>query len=303
MKTLLIILFAFTTTLLRGQNENTDIDTTKYSRITKHDGSELVGIILKMDAREILLKTKTIGNMVIPKHLIKKIETIEDAEVKTDGDIWPRNLLPSRYTLTTNGIPVKKGEGYLRVMPLGVDCQFPVTDYWSVGGMTSWYGVPIIVTSKLSKSIDDDLHVSAGFLYGNLLHGAAFSGDPFFSYGGGIGFANITLGDEEKNFNISGGYGFVHNPTFMDNVQTIQSNGTAMFSIAAMARAESKITLLFDSVGILVDDNIYYWVNPAVRYMSKPTNIWQFGINVGGRNDLFVPIPFPSVSFTKVFKK
>lgn len=302
MKVFIIILISTISTLAWSQNDSIPINT-KYSKVIKHDGTEFIGVILKDNEREILLKTKTMGNIIIPKHTIKKIEAIDQTEVKDDGEIWPINLLSSRYTLTTNGLPVKKGEGYVRFMPIGTDFQFPITDSWSIGGMTSWYGIPLIVTSKVSQSITNNFHVSAGFLYGNLMHGAGFSNDPFLSYGGGIGFGNITIGNEERNLNVSGGYGFVHFPGWVNNARVLENHGTTMFSIAGMARISKQAVFIFDSMGLIVDGSPIYWVNPAVRYMPKPTNIWQFGISMAGFEDTFLPVPLPMISFTKVFKK
>jgi len=302
MRTILICLLTISSFSAWSQTDTTSVNT-QYSKIIKHDGTELIGVILKNDEREVLLKTKTLGNVIIPKHTIKSIEKIKSSEVKVDGEVWPGNLLPSRYTITTNGLPVKKREGYLRVMPIGVDFQFPITDNWSIGGMTSWYGVPMIVTSKVSQSITQKVHVSAGFLYGNLLHGASFTGDPFFSYGGGIGFGNLTIGNEEKNLNFSAGYGFVHYPGWQNNVNVIESAGTTMFSVAGMARISKQALFVFDSMGILVNGSPLYWINPAVRYMPKPSNIWQFGLSMAGFEDSFIPVPIPMISFTKVFLK
>ncbi len=291
-----------------SQQDSTQLTTPqKYSRIIKNDGSEYIGIIIRQDAREVLVKTENLGEIIIPKHEIKLIEEITDSEVKDDGEIWPRNRLTSRYTLTTNGFPVKKGEGYLRVMPAGIDCQFPITDNWSIGGMTSWYGIPLIVTTKVSAALDDELHVSAGMLYGNLLHGAAFAGESTFSYGGGIGFANLTFGGEENNLNLSAGYGFVHYPTSeftpTGSITTTGVYGTTMFSIGGMSRVTKRGTFVFDSMGLISDGSIYYWLNPAIRYMPQPDNIWQFGLSLAGADDFLIPIPIPSVSFTKVFEK
>ncbi|MDT8432603.1 MAG: hypothetical protein RQ746_13855, partial [Bacteroidales bacterium] len=44
------------------------------SIVTKNDGTDYVGVILKQDAREILLQTETVGEFIIPKHEIKSIE-------------------------------------------------------------------------------------------------------------------------------------------------------------------------------------------------------------------------------------
>lgn len=280
----------------------------KYSKIIKNDGTEYVGVILSIDAREVLIRTDDLGEIIIPKHEIKSILELEEGETHV-AEVEGRNLLASRYTISTNGFPVKKGEGYVRFMPVGLDMQFAVTDNWSIGGMTSWIGVPMIVTSKLSANLADNVNGSVGFLYGNLMYGGLFSGGGSFSSGGGIGFGNLTFGTEQRNFNIGGGYGFVHytrsewDPMtgFRNDVQEV--NGTGMFSVGGMYQIGEQATLLFDGMGLITQGDLLFWFNPAVRYMPRPDHIWQFGINVVGANTEVFPLPIPSISFTKVFLK
>lgn len=306
-----MLFFAFFGIIALNNLNYAQTDTTVQYRVTKNNGTQYIGILLKNDAQEVILKTKTLGEVAIPKHMIKSIEKIEGDEVQKDGQVWSRNLMSSRYSLTTNGFPVHKKEGYLKVMPVGVDFQFAITDNWSIGGMTSWYGVPLIITSKYSIEIEPTFHVSAGILYGNLLHGSRiFTGDKAFSLGGGIAFGNMTFGTEERNINISAGYGFVHYPETVYNPETFQyeedgifASGTAMFSVAGMYRISEQGVLVFDSMGLIVNGEIYYGINPAIRYMPKPENIWQFGIGVGGNSDFIVPVPIPMISFTKIFIK
>lgn len=306
----LLLFIAFFGFIILNNASFAQTDSTKY-KVTKNDGTQYVGVLIKNDSKEVVLVTESIGEVSIPKHMIKSIEPVEASEVRRDGSIWPRNLLASRYSITTNGFPVHKHEGYLKVMPIGLDFQFALTDKWSLGGMTTWWGVPMIVTTKYSFEISEDLHASAGLLYGNLLYFSNNIGSGGgFSTGGGIVFGNLTLGDEESNLNIGGGYGFVHSgvsiydPTIPGSVyQGIQGEGAAMFSIAGMKRISEQATIVFDSMGLLYDGEIFFGLNPAIRYMPKQSHIWQFGIGMGGTSGDFFPIPVPMISFTKIFSK
>ncbi|MFT5821689.1 MAG: hypothetical protein ACI8ZM_002943 [Crocinitomix sp.] len=283
-------------------------DSTRY-KVTKNDGTQYVGVLIKNDAKEVILITESLGEVAIPKHTIKSIEKVDPSEIQQDGAIWSRNLLASRYSITTNGFPVRKHEGYLKVMPLGLDFQFALTDNWSLGGMASWYGVPLILTTKYSHEISPTLNVSGGLLYGNLLYASnIFGNGGSFTTGGGIAFGNLTFGTEERNFNISTGYGFVHNSSNQNDPITgeligsnIESNGAGMFSVAGMARVSEQATLVFDSMGLIYDGDIYFMINPAVRYMPKPQNIWQFGMSMVGYTEEVLPLPIPMISFTIVF--
>src|SRR5690606_23021359 len=193
----------------------------------------------------------------------------------------------------TNGLPVKKGEGYAKFMVVGVDFQFALTDNWSMGGMTSWIGIPLVLTTKYSFKLTEKVHASAGLLYGNLLYSVKwFSNGGNFSSGFGIGFGNLTFGDEEANINFSAGYGFTHfhkmvtthagydiygDPMYLYNYK-MDFQGTALFSVAGMKRISKKSMFVFDSVISLNAFVNFIAVAPAIRYMPKPENIFQFGL-------------------------
>lgn len=264
-------------------------------KVTKNDGVVYVGELLFDNSREVGIKTKEIGEVIIPKYEVKSIEYIEKENLSKSGEVMDCQFLPSRYTFTASGFPVKKGEGYLRIMPVGADFQFPVTDNWSIGGLSTWYGVPMFLTSKIGTKTSEKSAVSAGFIYGNLLHGSLFADESVFSIGGGIGFGAITFGTEVTNINFSGGYGFYH---FSNEIA-----GTGMFSIGGAARISNQAQFVFDSMGLIANGEIYYWLNPGVRYAPKKDKIWQFGIHMGGNSEILLPLPMPSVSFTKVFYK
>ena len=56
--------FAQDTTNVSDQQKRTFI-------VTKNDGTEYVGVLISQDEREVLLETKSIGRLYIPKHEIK----------------------------------------------------------------------------------------------------------------------------------------------------------------------------------------------------------------------------------------
>jgi hypothetical protein len=53
-------------------------DTTKYL-VVKYDGNEYVGLILSDDGREVLIETKSLGKIYIPKSDIKSMRPIDYA--------------------------------------------------------------------------------------------------------------------------------------------------------------------------------------------------------------------------------
>lgn len=296
--------------------EDTLVPSKDLYRVVKNDGAEYIGFLLKNDAREVLIRTESLGDIYIPKHEIKSIEKYNPEEEDLIEKDHERHLLPSRYIQTTSGLPVKKGEGYAKFMLVGLDLQFAITDHWSMGGMTSWAGTPIIFTTKYSHSISEKLHTSVGLLYGNLIYADFFGSGGPFSTGGGILFGNLTFGNAEANINISGGYGFTHaNVEHQEQIGTDpwgvpiysysyvnEVEGTALFSLGAMKRITPQAVLVFDSIINFNDYSNLAFFAPAVRYMPQQTNIFQFGLGMGVIDGELIPLPMPMLSFHKIFK-
>ena len=45
--------------------------------VTKHDGTEYIGVIISDDGREVLIETKALGKIYIPKSDIRSIVIVE----------------------------------------------------------------------------------------------------------------------------------------------------------------------------------------------------------------------------------
>ena len=102
--------------------------------VQKFDGTKFIGTIISQDEREVLMDTKDMGRFYIPKHLIKEIKPIFQDE---KDHYLTEELFATRYFITTNGLPIKKGENYIQWNLYGPDFQFGVADNFGVGGMTS----------------------------------------------------------------------------------------------------------------------------------------------------------------------
>ncbi len=311
-----ILLTGFNSNQSYAQGEDTLVASKDQYKVIKNDGSTYIGYILKNDAREVLLRTDNLGDVYIPKHEIKSMDKYDLMEEEIAEIESERNLLPSRYIQTTNGFPVKKGEGYAKFMLVGIDMQFAITDKWSMGGMTTWWGVPLVFTTKYSFNLTEGINASLGVLYGNLVYGNIFtSSNSAFSNGGGIGFGNLTFGDEDANLNVSAGYGFIHSNQYYYEQNGVDASGypiyesgyrneisgTTLISIAGMKRISKQAMFVFDSVINLNDFSNVILFSPAVRYMPKPSNIFQFGLGMGVFDGDLFPLPMPMISFYKVF--
>lgn len=276
---LFFLIFLIITVAASGQ-----VEEKKRSLVTKNDGTEYIGVIMQEDAREILLQTESIGEIFIPKHEIKSIEELRDQDYQ-EGKYLGDNIFTTRYFLTTNGLPMKKGDSYAIVQLIGAEYQVAIIDNLTVGGMTSWVGVPIIGTAKYSFHIAENFSASVGLLAGTGSWAATGS------YGL-LPFGTLTVGNNKLNLNFSAGY---------LNLNISDSNTSApLYSIAGLARLSNKVSFVGDSF-IYAKDEVVAVVVPGLRFDRKNGGAFQFGFGGVIFNGEIVPVPIPIISwFVKI---
>jgi hypothetical protein len=274
-----ILIFLIIAVAASGQ-----VEERKKSLVTKNDGTEYIGVILQQDAREILLQTESLGEIFIPKHEIRSIEELRDQDYRA-GKYLGDNIFTTRYFLTTNGLPMKKGDSYAIVQLIGAEYQIAIVDNLTVGGMTSWIGVPIIGTAKYSFNIAENFSASVGLLAGT------GSWASWSSYGL-LPFGALTVGNNKLNINFSAGY---------LKINISDSNTSApLFSIAGLARLSNKVSFVGDSF-IYAKEDVVAVVVPGLRFDRKNGGAFQFGFGGVIFNGEIVPAPIPIVSwFVKI---
>jgi len=238
MKTFIIMIctsMLLFTTATFSQNDIIQISDTATYKILKSDGGVLIGKILSQDAREILFLTTDNREIYIPQHVIKEITVINSHEFDSSGNFVGEDKFATRYFITTNGLPIKKGEHYVQWNLFGPDFQFGLGKNFGVGVMTSWIGMPIIGTVKKSWEIGEKTQFALGGLVGT---GAWALPD----FGGALPFATLSFGDRTKNIAFSGGYGAVWDGDV---------GGRALASVAGMIKVSPKLSLVFDSFILL----------------------------------------------------
>ncbi|MFN5652523.1 MAG: hypothetical protein ACK465_02765 [Flavobacteriia bacterium] len=195
----------FWCTALNAQTPNTaspSSDTTKYL-IIKNDGNEYVGLILSDDGREVLIETKSLGKIYIPKSDIKSMRPIDYAEDVAKGEFSSAGVFTTRYQFTTNCFPIKKGENYAMVNLYGPEVHFAVHKDFSVGVMSTWIGSPIALALKFTRGTSNPkINYGVGTLLGT--SGYLNQGRGF----GGLHWGMITYGDRRNNATLSVGYGY-----------------------------------------------------------------------------------------------
>jgi len=257
-------------------------DSTQTYRIIKNDGAEYVGRIIEENAREVLLKTRTLGEIYIPKHEIKEIVLL-----LSDGRSEEGEQFATRYFFSTNGFSLTD-ENYIIWNIFGPDIQINYQDKVGIGLITSWFGSPIIGSIKFTKALDETTHLG----YGSLLGTGSWSQ---LSVGGVLPYVSLTKGNATKNLTFSAGYGFVWDETDV--------SGNALFSIAAMNKTSNRISLVFDSF-ILYDSSqadVFALIIPAIRVESEKKRAFQIGFaGTLNEGELFA-FPLPLIQWFRTF--
>ncbi|WP_421774810.1 hypothetical protein [Gracilimonas sp.] len=270
-----LLLLAGMTSQIYAQNES---DTTKTYMVIKNDGSRYVGKIISQDSREVVLSTKDLGEIVIPKHEIKEIRELSEAEITDDGRLRRDNTFATRYYISTNANPISKGENYIIWNLYGPDVQFGISDDFGVGLVTTWFGSPIVGSAKYSLYKKNNVGLAIGTLLGT---GSWASPD----YGIALPFGSVTIGEINKNISLSVGYGAVFG--------TGSSGGGALFSLAGMNRVSDRVSLVFDSFVVMEDSEAAALIIPAIRLHSGPKKAFQLGFAGVAVDGELLSFPFP----------
>jgi hypothetical protein len=213
--------------------------------VIKNDNSQFIGIIIFQDAREVIIKTENLGEVAIPKHEIREIKEVSAEEFR-QGVFLGEDLFATRYFLTTNGLPVKKGENYIQWNLFGPDFQFGIADNFGVGVMTSWFAFPVVATAKYSRQLSENTSLALGGLLGT---GSWSQPD----LGIVLPFVAITSGSRMNNITLSVGYGGVFYSTktyvnYSDNPRKDRyREGRFLLSVAGMTKLNPSVSLVFDS--------------------------------------------------------
>jgi hypothetical protein len=289
------------------------------------NGVEHIGTIISDDGREMLFETTTVGKIYIKKTLIKSISNYSKEDISIVNDeIVRANPFSTRYSFTTNALPIKKKDNYYMLNLWGPEFHVAVADNFNVGVMTTWIGSPLALAAKYSITTKNPkLNFSVGEIIGN---GGYIDPSAFIS----LSFGNVTFGDRDKNLTLGVGYGyFDFNQTeeipgiyyFDQNIPTRSKPATkgVLGSVAASLRINDKTSFVFDSMfGMLstggTNAENYYFGNgfgyttitakqpntpflvlmPAIRRTQgngsgKSIQFTLAGINT---NDRSIPIPF-----------
>jgi hypothetical protein len=247
-------------------------DSSKLHIVVKHDGIQFIGRIISQDAREVLMETSTIGQVVIPKYEIKEIREVHPKEFSPSGQYIPNEVFSTRYFITTNGLPIEKGESYIQWNLYGPDVQFGVAKNFGIGVMTTWVACPIIVSAKYSIKLSKKTSLGLGTLLGT---GSWTAPD----FGLALPFAALTFGDRKANISFSAGYGAVTYKQYEYDVLTGRggsrkhSENRMLMSTAFMFKVGPKVSFVFDT--FIVPKGKSYYTTEYLPTYNQTTGLYQ----------------------------
>lgn len=215
---MLFILFALSSQWNSLTAQVDPIDTNLY-RILKSNNQEYVGKIISDDGREVLLETKNLGRIFIPKSDIQSITVVHPETDFVGSEFRNTGVFTTRYQFSTNAFPIKKHDNYALVNLYGPEVHFSVSKNFSIGIMATWIASPIVLALKYTiPTKNEKLNFGFGTLLGSV--GYLNKGRGF----GGLHWAMATYGDRKNNVTLSLGYSYLN--TGMNTNEQIYEPGT-----------------------------------------------------------------------------
>ena len=274
-----ILLMAAVSGIIRAQETSTAIESQpgKIFVVIKNDGTEFIGTIITQDEREVIMDTEKIGRVAIPRHEIREIREA-DTDDLSQGEYLGSKIFSSRHFLTLNALPLERGEHYAAVNLYGPEAYFTLADNFTLGGITSWVGVPIVASLKYTFHVNQNLHFGLG-LYGGTLSWASIKSV------GGLAYGSVTIGNFKNNLTLSGGYaGVTDGEDF--------SGSEPLLSIGGMVKLGKSVSLVGDSF-IYAGPNPVALVMPGLRFSRQEGRAFQFGLAGIVFEGEAIPFPIP----------
>jgi hypothetical protein len=217
--------------------------------VLKVNGTKYIAKIISDDGREVLIDTKELGKIYITKSEIKSITKITDEKNIIHGEYRHEGPFTTRYFLTTNALPIKKGENYYMIHLFGAETHFAVSDNTSIGFMGTWIASPMGLALKHNfKTSNQKLNFSLGALLGSMGYISSFRGY------GALLFGNVTYGTRMSNITFSAGVanfksGLMRNRRF--NAYVVDEfNNEYLYNTSARYVSDANFSGLFSISGI-----------------------------------------------------
>ena len=177
-------------------------DTNTYV-IKKSNGTEYIGKIISDDGREVLIATKELGNIYIPKADITSIKVVNVEKEMVNNEYRGKGVFTTRYQFSTNAFPIEKDENYALINLYGPEVHFAINKRISIGLMASWIASPLVLAVKYTIPTSNE---KINFGFGTLLGTTGYLNQA--KGFGGLHWGMVTFGDRAKNVTLSLGYSY-----------------------------------------------------------------------------------------------
>lgn len=251
-------------------------------KITMNDGAFFIGRILKQDEREIKIKLPE-RTIIIPQYQIKKIERVDSYDDLANIYEEKEDLFGNKYSFVPSALPLHKGEGQFSFSLTGLEYNHGITNRISVGLLSSWVSIPVVLNAKYTlPSPDPNINFAVGTYFGS---GSWLAPEAV----GALPFASITFGNRRRNFSITGGYAYA-------NFDETEYQGF-VFSGGGLVKISSKISLCIEAfyytnqTQSFLESELQGMVSPAMRWQFSKSTSFQFGFSGFIVDEEIFPLP------------
>ena len=244
-------------------------DTTQLWHIQIIDGNDYFGPIISQNSDKVVIRTKSLGEIGIPKYQIKVFKPVKKEQI-VNGDYWYNSPHNTRHFWSPNGYGLRRGEGYYQnTWVLLNQVTYGFTDNFSIGvGMIPTFlfgasGFPFWVTPKFSLPLQKDLvNLGVGVMYINAV-GLGLENEG----GAGVTYGVLTLGPRDRNMTLGLGYGFAGGDWAKSPTLTL----------SGMLRATKKFSFLTENYLFSIEGERSGIISVGGRYGGKNIAV-DFGL-------------------------
>lgn len=273
----------------------------KVVKIILNDGSEHIGVLLKQDENIVLIETKKMGKISIPKYTIQEIIYLSgatDINNVNHLDFLREDPRFRRYVLTNSAIPYKQGDVIAVFDLLGPKFNFGIADGLSAGVSTSWLTIPVSINLKYAGKVTDNFYLAGGLSVSvqSIVNFESTMITPFATATLGNSIDHVSIGVQNHNFNG-------------DFFEGLEGRSVTTISFAGNKSINRKYSFIFEAA--------YGDVNPSqsdfgdvidmslgFRYHPNSKNSYQFVLNgfFFQEDNVYetFPLPIPFFSWTRI---
>ena len=231
------------------------------------DGTVIIGTFDRSEEGNIYIKDLEGEEVYIPKVMVAQTHEVTDDNIK-NGEYWFPNLHDSRYFFSPSAFGLKEGEGYYSNSYWMLwQAQFGITDEFSIGAGTTFWGFPSTLNAKYSFNIKDDINAAMGWFW---------VGDLFGWTDGDMGslinmpYAVATKGSRENNITLGMGYNLATPfDDYRDNNESMLNEERLVLNVGGTFRTGRRFALVFEGWILNGDGELEFMGGPGIRYFRK----------------------------------